>query len=206
MLLLGFTPSKKGGAVQEPDFSSLSLPEYDPNAPMYSLPVENSDYLPNVCPVDMTDGRVSSEFGPRIHPITGKPNEHTGIDLAVPYGTEIHATADGVVEFAGPRGGYGKFVIVDHLVGYKTSYAHMSKIRVEVGQSVKRGDVIGEVGSTGSSTGPHLHYEVRIITATDKTRGVEQNPREYLPDGFEKRVVAKPDKDESEESTGDGDN
>ena len=85
---------------------------------------------------------------------------HTGVDLSAPIGTPIFATGDGIVEAADFGRGYGKRVIIDHGYSYKTQYAHMSRIMVSRGQAVKRGDMIGLVGNTGTSTGPHLHYEV----------------------------------------------
>ncbi len=109
-------------------------------------------------------GPVSSEFGPRWGGF------HPGIDIAVPTGVPIAAAANGVVVVAGPNGGYGNFVVVDHNNGYATAYAHQSSIAVSEGQTVKQGQVIGYVGSTGFSTGPHLHFEVRV-------NGSPQNPR-----------------------------
>ena len=104
--------------------------------------------------------RISSPFGSRIHPITHKRHGHKGIDLAAPRNTPIYATADGQVTFSGRNGGYGNFVKLNHRNGYKTAYAHMNRIAVRKGKSVKKGDLIGYVGSTGASTGNHLHYEV----------------------------------------------
>ena len=104
--------------------------------------------------------RISSPFGERIHPVYGKKSFHKGVDLASPNGTPIYATADGVVAFAGVCNGYGNFIKLNHQNGYKTGYAHMSKMAVVSGAKVKKGDLIGYVGSTGTSTGNHLHYEV----------------------------------------------
>lgn len=104
---------------------------------------------------------VTSGFGYRTHPILGGVRLHSGVDLAAPYGSPIVATADGVVGEADWRGGYGLFVAVDS-GGVQTRYGHMSRINVAPGQRVRQGDVIGYVGSTGRSTGPHLHYEVRV--------------------------------------------
>lgn len=106
--------------------------------------------------------RFASGFGYRIHPIYKTRKMHTGVDLTAPVGTKVYATGDGTIIKAGySRGGYGKRIIVNHGFGYKTVYAHLSEIDVKEGQKVKRGDVIGEVGNTGRSTAPHLHYEVR---------------------------------------------
>jgi murein DD-endopeptidase MepM/ murein hydrolase activator NlpD len=108
--------------------------------------------------------RVSSGFSMRVHPISGKWKRHTGIDFAAVSGTPIRASADGVIEHAGPKGGYGNMVIVKHWSNYTTAYAHMSRFAkgMRKGSRVSQGEVIGYVGSTGWSTGPHLHYEFRV--------------------------------------------
>jgi murein DD-endopeptidase MepM/ murein hydrolase activator NlpD len=108
------------------------------------------------------NGPVTSGFGPRNHPIYGGTRIHTGIDIAASSGTPIKAGDDGVVVMAGSNGGYGNWTLVDHGAGLATGYAHQSSIGVSVGQHVSRGEVIGRVGSTGASTGPHLHFEVRV--------------------------------------------
>jgi murein DD-endopeptidase MepM/ murein hydrolase activator NlpD len=104
--------------------------------------------------------RTSSGFGMRIDPILKIKIIHPGFDFAAPIGTEVFATADGVVETAEANSGYGLHVVIDHGFGYETLYGHLSATKVTVGQKVKRGTIIGLVGSTGRSTGPHLHYEV----------------------------------------------
>ncbi|HIZ85642.1 MAG TPA: peptidoglycan DD-metalloendopeptidase family protein [Candidatus Coprenecus stercoravium] len=106
--------------------------------------------------------RISSPFGTRVHPITHKTHTHKGVDLAAPRMTPIYATADGTVTYSGRNGGYGKFVKINHRNGYKTAYAHMQRIpfRIRKGVDVRKGDLIGYVGSTGASTGNHLHYEI----------------------------------------------
>jgi murein DD-endopeptidase MepM/ murein hydrolase activator NlpD len=106
--------------------------------------------------------RFGSPFGRRLHPILHIWKMHTGIDLTAPTGTEIHAAGDGIVFKAGYSGGYGNCIRLNHGFGYVTVYGHLSKILVRPGQKIKRGDVIGLVGSTGLSTSPHLHYEVRV--------------------------------------------
>ncbi|HEB75250.1 MAG TPA: M23 family metallopeptidase [Nitrospirae bacterium] len=111
-------------------------------------------------PVD--DGYISSNFGWRTHPLTGKRTFHSGLDVAAWPGTPVRATADGIVSFAGWSGGSGKLVVIEHGFGFTTCYAHNKKIAVKVGQRVKRGDIIAYVGSTGNTTGPHVHYEVWI--------------------------------------------
>jgi murein DD-endopeptidase MepM/ murein hydrolase activator NlpD len=107
-------------------------------------------------------GWFTSRFGYRVSPFTGRALMHNGLDIAAAPGTPVYATADGVVSFAGYDSGYGKLVSVDHGYGVVTRYGHNSKIFVKVGQRVKRGDLLSAVGSTGQSTGPHVHYEVRI--------------------------------------------
>ena len=118
-------------------------------------------------------GRITSGFGYRIHPIFRVRRFHLGIDLAAPYGTLVKAADGGQVIQAGYFGGYGNSVMLYHGGGFATWYAHLSSINVSIGQFVQRGQVIGLVGSTGWSTGPHLHFEVRI-------NGAPQNPRAYL--------------------------
>jgi murein DD-endopeptidase MepM/ murein hydrolase activator NlpD len=108
------------------------------------------------------NGAVASGFGPRVHPIFGGTRVHTGLDLSASSGTPIKAAGDGVVVMAGGNGGYGNWTMVDHGGGLATGYAHQSRIAVSVGQRVSTGQVIGYVGSTGASTGPHLHWEVRV--------------------------------------------
>lgn len=108
-------------------------------------------------------GYITDGFGNRRNPFGGGGYEnHSGLDIATNHGTAIEATADGRVIFAGPHGGYGNVVVIDHGYGITTRYGHMSKIDVQVGQHVTRGKVIGAVGSTGRSTAPHCHYEVRL--------------------------------------------
>lgn len=120
--------------------------------------------IPAIMPIsDRNLTRVASSFGMRIHPFYKVLKMHTGMDFTAPTGTDIYATGDGVVErIEQLQRGYGNNVVIDHGFGYKSLYAHMSKINVRKGQSVKRGQVIGLVGNTGTSVAPHLHYEVRI--------------------------------------------
>jgi len=110
-----------------------------------------------------TTGRITSPFGYRMHPILGQSIFHEGIDIANEIGTPVYATADGVVRFTGVKEDYGNVVILTHPdVDCETYYAHLSKYVVKIGQKIKRGDLIAHIGSTGRSTGPHLHYEVRV--------------------------------------------
>ena len=104
--------------------------------------------------------RISSLFGNRIHPITGRKTYHEGLDIAANHGNSVYVYTSGTVVQAGWNGGYGLSVLVDHGGGLKTRYAHLSKISVKVGQKVKTGNKVGAIGSTGNSTGPHLHFEV----------------------------------------------
>ncbi|MCV2503409.1 MAG: M23 family metallopeptidase, partial [Neisseriaceae bacterium] len=107
-------------------------------------------------------GRITSPFGYRVHPITKQRSSlHSGMDIAGVTGAPVKATADGIVTFAGTGSGYGRMIKIKHGYGYSTTYAHLSKIQVRNNQTVKAGDVIGNVGSSGRSTGPHLHYEIR---------------------------------------------
>ena len=107
------------------------------------------------------DLRRTSAFGPRIHPITGIQHHHTGVDYAAPTGTPVRSVLDSEVVFAGPKGGYGQLVELRHSDGTTTRYAHLDRIDVSLGQRLTRGELVGTVGSTGQSTGPHLHFEVR---------------------------------------------
>lgn len=105
--------------------------------------------------------KLTSKFGYRKHPIGGGTRMHNGIDLSAQPGTKIYAADAGTVEFAGWKGGYGYLIILDHHNGYRTYYAHCRKLVADAGTNVRRGEFIGEVGSTGASTGPHLHFEIR---------------------------------------------
>ena len=144
--------------------------------------------IPAISPIaDRNLKRFASGYGYRIHPIYRTLKMHKGIDLTAPTGTKVYATGGGKVISAGyASGGYGVKVIIDHGYGYKTLYAHLNKVNVKVGKRVARGDVIGEVGSTGRSTAPHLHYEVR---KNDQT----ENPINYYysdltPEEYEEMV------------------
>lgn len=132
----------------------------------------NKWLIPSVMPVKHS--WISSGFGKRIDPITGKVEIHEGVDFPVPLGTPIYASAGGVVEYAGFNpSGFGNLVEIDHGNGVVTRYAHNSKVLVKVGQIVKRGQEISLSGTTGHSTGPHLHFEVRY-------HGVAENPIRFL--------------------------
>lgn len=133
----------------------------------------SSGTLTNPCP---SYTKVTSEFENRINPITGKPELHGGIDLAAPEGTPIYATAGGVVTVSGWHNSYGNYVMLDHGNGMVTLYGHMRNQAVISTQSVIQGQCIGYVGSTGNSTGNHVHFEVRV-------NGKPENPRNYLQSG-----------------------
>lgn len=114
--------------------------------------------MPILIPLEVY--RITSHFGARQDPYTRRPAFHPGLDFGGPYGTPVLATAQGVVSFAGRRGAYGNLVEIDHGQGLKTRYGHMSRIMVRRGERIKVGEIVGKLGSTGRSTGPHLHYEV----------------------------------------------
>ena len=117
----------------------------------------------NVLPVGWpVNGRLMGGYGERSDPFSGEGAMHTGLDISAPIGTPVKATADGIVIHANWNAGYGRCVIVDHGNGYQTWYAHLSKMDVMEGEEIRQGEVVGRVGTTGRSTGPHLHYEVRV--------------------------------------------
>ncbi len=130
--------------------------------------------IPSRSPIEGV--RLSSGYGMRYHPVLGRRRAHKGIDLAAPWGTPIYASADGTVGKAEWYSSYGLYVELEHGGAIETRYGHMSRLNVQAGQHVRKGDLIGFVGSTGRSTGPHLHYEVRID-------GVAVNPLPYLQAG-----------------------
>lgn len=138
-------------------------------------PATTADWLrmaaaPTMWPVE---GPVTGSFGERIDPFNGEGAFHTGVDISTAYGQAVIAPADGMVVFASEAVGYGRLLILEHGHGISTRYGHLASFTIAIGQSVRRGDVIGYVGRSGRSTGPHLHYEVRI-------QGVPVNPHKYL--------------------------
>lgn len=138
----------------------------------YEAALKERARIPSIWPVE---GESTDSYGFRGNPFGGGATEfHPGQDIAAPSGTPVLAPADGLVVEAGWKNGYGQTVVIDHGNGLKTRYGHLSKIEVESGQELKRGDELGRVGSTGRSTGPHLHYEVRI-------GDLPVSPRHYLP-------------------------
>ena len=140
--------------------------------------------IPSRMPVDGV--RLSSDYGMRTHPVLGGRRGHKGVDLAGPTGTPIRAAADGIVSRADWFSSYGLYISLEHGGSMQTRYGHMSRLNVAAGQRVRKGDVIGYVGSTGRSTGPHLHYEVRIA-------GAAVNPVPYLQAGAYQQALASAD-------------
>lgn len=146
---------------------------FDEIVQMYRGKDEMYKCIPAIQPVANKNlKQMASGYGNRIDPIYGTVRYHAGMDFSAAVGTDIYATGDGTVEDAGWESGYGNCVVIDHGYGYKTRYAHMSRIGVGRGEKVIRGQVIGAVGNTGKSTGPHLHYEVIV-------KGRTVNPVNY---------------------------
>jgi murein DD-endopeptidase MepM/ murein hydrolase activator NlpD len=137
--------------------------------------IKIQEATPSIRPIE--GGWISSKFGFRKSPFTGKREFHSGVDIADHEGTKVHASANGTIKHAGYKGLLGKSVFIDHGFGIMTLYGHLKQSCVVKGQSVKRGDIIGEVGCTGRSTGPHLHYEVRL---NDIPVNAEKYMSEYL--------------------------
>lgn len=139
----------------------IAEPETDRDELVYKTDkyLKAISYLPFGKPVN---GKITSRFGKRKDPVNGKTAFHTGIDFRAKKGDKIYATADGVVKKAFRNGGYGNYVLIDHGNGYTTSFSHMQTYLVKKGERVKRGALIGLVGNTGRSTGPHLHYEITL--------------------------------------------
>jgi murein DD-endopeptidase MepM/ murein hydrolase activator NlpD len=161
-----------------------------------SLPAHSLVSIPSRMPLE--DAHLTSNFGMRTHPILGGRRQHKGIDLAAPTGTPIYATADGYVSKAGPFSTYGNYVSIEHGANVETRYAHMSRVVAYEGERVHKGDLIGYVGTTGRSTGPHLHYEVRV-------NGEAVNPIPYMAESDAQRAYALA-MDDSGQGDGDDDN
>jgi len=137
---------------------------------MFSNPLIARTTVPSLWPVR---GQITAGFGQRMDPFSGEGAFHAGVDISAPSGTRVEAAADGIVLEAGPESGYGNEILIDHGYGLTTKYGHLSRIVVVVGQVLKRGQVIGAVGMTGKTTGPHLHYEVHV-------KDTPVNPTKYL--------------------------
>ncbi len=161
-LHLAFESVLQHETLVELDVESLTTALYDQRDTMSSLPT-----------LKPTNGWYTSGFGVRSSPFTGKSTMHEGLDLANHIGSAIVATAAGVVTYAGPRAGYGNLVTINHGYGIQTQYGHISKAYVHVGDKVKRGQKVAAVGNTGRSTGPHVHYEVRV-------NGIPMDPYFYI--------------------------
>lgn len=135
--------------------------------------VDRGNLLAHTPAIRPTRGLITSSFGSRTSPFTGKKEFHKGLDIANRKGTPVMAAADGTVTFADEKGTWGKLVIINHGHGMATRYAHLQKFSKKSGETVKRGEVIGEIGMTGRTTGPHLHYEIRL-------NGTPVNPDKYI--------------------------
>ena len=136
---------------------------------------DNLKFVPSIRPVQ--SGYINSGYGYRKDPFNGNTRFHYGLDIAVNVGTKVYAPADGKIKFAGNQGGFGRVVKIDHSNGYRTIFAHLSKINVKPGAKVKRGDFIALTGKSGRTVGPHLHYEVHQY-------GAPQNPLDYFFSGY----------------------
>lgn len=132
--------------------------------------IDDPKAIPSIWPVQ---GRVTAGFGQRMDPFSGEQAFHPGVDIADSYGTDVVATGDGLVIEAEPDAGYGRSILIDHGDGITSRYAHLSRIFVVVGEQIKQGEIIGAIGMSGRTTGPHLHYEVRI-------HGTPVNPGRFL--------------------------
>jgi murein DD-endopeptidase MepM/ murein hydrolase activator NlpD len=137
--------------------------------------------IPSIMP--LASAKLTSNYGMRTHPVIGGRRNHKGVDLAAPTGTPVFATADGIVSRADRFSSYGLYISLQHGAELETRYAHMSRLAVAAGQRVSKGDIIGYVGSTGRSTGPHLHYEVRMA-------GVAVNPIPYMVESDAQQAFA----------------
>jgi murein DD-endopeptidase MepM/ murein hydrolase activator NlpD len=145
--------------------------------------IQPENAQPSIWPID---GRLMGAFGERTDPFSGEGAFHTGVDISAPTGTPIRATADGIVIFAQMENGYGRLVKIDHGNGVQTYYAHLSRFYVQAGQDIRRGELLGAVGTSGRVTAPHLHYEVRL-------GGAPVNPYRYLVNtsAFQQQVAHK---------------
>lgn len=168
----GIKPNFKGPEGGETDDDIISTDEISDFYGQYLKKVAyNIAYIPLGMPYH---GRITSTFGHRENPFGGANVEtHKGLDIAAPFGSAVKSMAKGTVEFAGRRGGFGNCIMIKHGNGFETLYGHLSQILVKVGQEINIGEQIGKVGSTGRSTGPHLHYEIHRY-------GQKINPQSFL--------------------------
>ena len=165
-----YEEEQKRKATEVKDLKNLTLGNIN------DLPDDKKKLMLNIIPSGSPLKRelyVTSPFGVRVHPISGARKEHHGIDLRVDIGDGVFSPAIGRVSFAGVRGGYGNTVIVDHMYGFQTLYGHLSKLHVQAGEIVGKGKLLAEGGNSGSSTGPHLHYEIRY-------NGIPIDPKNFI--------------------------
>ena len=172
----------QAGAAGDLRFQQLfaSWEALDETGPTGSTSV-SSISIPSRMPLE--GSRLTSDYGMRTHPVLGGRRNHKGVDLAAPTGTPVYATADGIIGRAEWFSSYGLYIEIDHGADLETRYAHMSRLAVAAGERVKKGDLIGYVGSTGRSTGPHLHYEIRVD-------GVAVNPIPYMVESQAQQAFA----------------
>ena len=167
--------------VTDFDHSIVEFNFLEKNASEAALPAGSLNLIASAGIGDLTAtpslwpviGRLTDGFGARMDPFSGEGAFHTGVDISSQYGDAVHVSADGVVIEAHERAGYGRLVVVDHGYGVTTYYGHLSTLNVMAGQQIHKGDTVGNVGVSGRSTGPHVHYEVRI-------NGAPVNPMRYL--------------------------
>lgn len=164
-------------------FASWSALDTAPDTPGAPATIIERSTVSVPSRMPLQGARMSSSYGMRDHPVLRQRRRHNGVDLAAPTGTPVYATADGIVGRADWFSSYGLYVAIDHGADLETRYAHMSRLAVAAGERVRKGDVIGYVGSTGRSTGPHLHYEVRVD-------GVAVNPIPYMVETEEQTRMA----------------
>ncbi len=161
-----YTFLKRNAAVIAISSSGLRL--------MPAMSFADSAYTPSMWPVL---GHITDSFGERLDPFSGEGAFHTGVDVASDYGAPVHATADGIVTISENHAGYGRLVVIDHGFGITTWYAHLSSFSAVPGTRIKRGEVVGYTGISGRSTGPHVHYEVRVNNApVNPWRYMKSNP------------------------------
>lgn len=163
--------SDAGSLMQQQEFLDRQLAKVEQKLSEQALMLAHT---PTVAPVI---GVITDGFGPRLDPLTRRPAYHDGLDISAPIGTPVRAPAGGVVVFVGRDSGYGKLVRISHGYGYTSLYAHLDRYSVKEGDRIERGAVIGRVGMTGRTTGPHLHYEVW-------KDGEKQNPLHYILDAY----------------------
>jgi len=161
-------------AIKQLQMLEQKLPEQEQSLEeLKDAVIQRTDRLSHTPSIYPVSGKITSKFGYRKSPFSRRQEFHDGLDIGAPYGTTVVATADGMVTFVGYRSGYGRTVTISHGYGFETSYCHNSSTLVKVGQQVKKGQAIAKVGSSGRSTGPHLHYMV-------KHNGELKNPADFL--------------------------